>query len=97
MTTAKNGRRLRVCFRITSQPLSGTDFPHQWRRLDVPDGLQRAGDRRCAYRALHVGAQGLFPEVKIATKRRALRRKADGTAIPLPIFVAIDIADVRLS
>ena len=38
-----------------------------------------------------------FSGIKIATKRRALRRKADGTAIPLPIFVAIDIADIRLS
>ena len=38
-----------------------------------------------------------FSGIKVATKRRALRRKADGTAIPLPIFVAIDIADIRLS
>jgi hypothetical protein len=38
-----------------------------------------------------------FSGIKIATKRRALRRKADGTAIPEPIFVAIDIADIRLS
>ena len=38
-----------------------------------------------------------FSGIKIATKRRALRRNADGTAIPDPVFVAIDIADVRLS
>ena len=38
-----------------------------------------------------------FSGIKVATKRRALRRKADGTAIPDPIFVAIDIADIRLS
>ncbi len=38
-----------------------------------------------------------FSGIKVATKRRALRRKADGTAIPDPLFVAIDIADIRLS
>jgi hypothetical protein len=38
-----------------------------------------------------------FSGIKIATKRRALRRNADGTAIPDPVFVAIDIADIRLS
>jgi hypothetical protein len=38
-----------------------------------------------------------FSGIKIATKRRALRRKPDGTAIPDPVFVAIDIADIRLS
>lgn len=38
-----------------------------------------------------------FSGIKIATKRRALRRKADGSAIPDPVFVAIDIADIKLS
>jgi len=38
-----------------------------------------------------------FSGIKIATKRRAVRRKSDGTAIPDPIFVAIDIADIRFS
>jgi hypothetical protein len=38
-----------------------------------------------------------FSGIKVATKRRALRRKPDGTAIPEPVFVAIDIADVRFS
>jgi hypothetical protein len=38
-----------------------------------------------------------FSGIKVATKRRALRRKPDGTAIPDPVFVAIDIADIRLS
>jgi hypothetical protein len=38
-----------------------------------------------------------FSGIKVATKRRALRRKADGTAIPDPVFVAIDIADIRFS
>jgi hypothetical protein len=38
-----------------------------------------------------------FSGIKIATKRRALRRKPDGTAIPEPVFVAIDIADIRFS
>jgi hypothetical protein len=36
-----------------------------------------------------------FSGIKVATKRRALRRKADGTALPDPVFVAIDIADIR--
>jgi hypothetical protein len=38
-----------------------------------------------------------FSGIKIATRRRALRRNADGTSIPDPVFVAIDIADVRFS
>jgi hypothetical protein len=38
-----------------------------------------------------------FSGIKVATKRRALRRKPDGTAVPEPVFVAIDIADIRLS
>jgi hypothetical protein len=38
-----------------------------------------------------------FSGIKVATKRRALRRKADGTAMPEPVFVAIDIADIRFS
>jgi hypothetical protein len=38
-----------------------------------------------------------FSGIKIATKRRALRRMPDGTAVPAPVFVAIDIADIRLS
>jgi hypothetical protein len=38
-----------------------------------------------------------FSGIKVATKRRALRRKPDGTALPEPVFVAIDIADIRLS
>jgi hypothetical protein len=38
-----------------------------------------------------------FSGIKVATKRRALRRKADGTAIPDPVFVAIDIVDIRIS
>ena len=35
--------------------------------------------------------------LKFATKRRAYRRAPDGTAIPQPIVVAIDITDIRLS
>jgi len=38
-----------------------------------------------------------FSGIKMATRRRALRRKADGTAIPDPVFVAIDIAEIRFS
>jgi hypothetical protein len=38
-----------------------------------------------------------FSGIKVATRRRALRRKPDGTALPEPVFVAIDIADIRLS
>jgi hypothetical protein len=38
-----------------------------------------------------------FSGIKMAKRRRALRRKADGTAIPDPVFVAIDIAEIHLS
>ena len=38
-----------------------------------------------------------FSGIKMATRRRALRRKVDGTAVPDPVFVAIDIADIRFS
>jgi hypothetical protein len=38
-----------------------------------------------------------FGGIKVATKRRALRRKPDGTAVPDAIAVAIDIRDIRLS
>jgi hypothetical protein len=38
-----------------------------------------------------------FSGIKVATKRRALRRKSDGTAIPDPVFVAIDITGIRFS
>ena len=38
-----------------------------------------------------------FDRIKIATKRRALRRNPDGTAVPDPVVVAIDITDIRLS
>jgi hypothetical protein len=38
-----------------------------------------------------------FAGIKVATKRRALRRDADGNAVPNPVFVAIDIADIRFS
>jgi hypothetical protein len=38
-----------------------------------------------------------FSGIKVATKRRALRRKRDGTAIPDPILVAIDIANINFS
>ena len=38
-----------------------------------------------------------FSGITMATRRRALRRKADGTAIPDPVFVAIDIAEIRFS
>ena len=38
-----------------------------------------------------------FDGVRIATKRRAYRRRADGTAITEGVVVAIDIADIRLS
>jgi hypothetical protein len=38
-----------------------------------------------------------FDGIKLPTKRRALRRKPDGTAIPDFVAVAIDIADIRLS
>jgi hypothetical protein len=47
--------------------------------------------------AHYVSEHKEFSGVKIATKRRALRRTADGTAIPDPVFVAIDIADIRLA
>jgi hypothetical protein len=36
-----------------------------------------------------------FSGIKVATRRQALRRKADGTAIPDQVFVAIDITDIR--
>jgi hypothetical protein len=38
-----------------------------------------------------------FSGIKVATTRRAVRRNADGTAIPDPVVVAIDIADVSFS
>lgn len=38
-----------------------------------------------------------FSGLKIATRRQALRRNVDGTAIPQPVFVAIEIADIRFS
>ena len=38
-----------------------------------------------------------FDGIRIATKRRAYRRKTDGTAITDGVAVAIDIADIRLS
>jgi hypothetical protein len=38
-----------------------------------------------------------FDGIRIATTRRAYRRKADGTAITDGVAVAIDIADIRLS
>lgn len=38
-----------------------------------------------------------FNGIRIATRRRAYRRKADGTAITDGVAVAIDIADIRLS
>jgi hypothetical protein len=38
-----------------------------------------------------------FSGIKVATRRRALRRKPDGTAIPDPVFVAIDIASLSFS
>ena len=38
-----------------------------------------------------------FSGVKIATRRRAHRRRPDGTAIPEPVLVAIDVANVRFS
>jgi hypothetical protein len=38
-----------------------------------------------------------FDGVRIATKRRAYRRRADGTAVTEGVAVAIDIADIRLS
>jgi hypothetical protein len=38
-----------------------------------------------------------FSGIKVATRRRALRRRADGIAIPDPVFVAIDIAEIRFS
>ena len=38
-----------------------------------------------------------FSGIKVATKRQALRRNADGTAIPNPVIVAIEIADIQFS
>lgn len=38
-----------------------------------------------------------FDGFKVATKRQALRRKTDGTALPDPVFVAIDIARLSFS
>ena len=38
-----------------------------------------------------------FDGIKVATKRQALRRNADGTAIPDPVFVAINIAKLSFS
>jgi hypothetical protein len=38
-----------------------------------------------------------FGGVRIATKRRAYRRKVDGTAIKDGVAVAIDITHIRLS
>jgi hypothetical protein len=38
-----------------------------------------------------------FSGIKVATKRRALRRKPDGTTVPDPVFVSIDIANIQFS
>jgi hypothetical protein len=38
-----------------------------------------------------------FSGIKVATTRQALRRNADGTAIPNPVVVAIEIADIQFS
>jgi hypothetical protein len=38
-----------------------------------------------------------FSGIKVATRRQALRRNADGTATPNPVVVAIEIADIRFS
>jgi hypothetical protein len=38
-----------------------------------------------------------FSGIKVAAKRRALRRKPDGIAVPEPVFVSIDIANVQFS
>jgi hypothetical protein len=38
-----------------------------------------------------------FSGIKVATKRRALAKKRDGTALPDPILVAIDIAQLSFS
>jgi hypothetical protein len=38
-----------------------------------------------------------FGGLKFATRRRAYRRNPDGTSLPQPVIVAIDIADIRLA
>lgn len=38
-----------------------------------------------------------FDGIVLPTRRRALRRNSDGTALPEPVFVAIDFTDIRFS
>jgi hypothetical protein len=90
-------RRLRVVF----PDHIGTHCPEQIFHING-EGLMCRMDYSAAVTggaptAHHMSEHKEFSRIKIATKRRALRRKADGTAIPLPVFVAIDIANVRLS
>jgi hypothetical protein len=90
-------RRLKVTF-----PRSiATHCPEQIFHID-PSGLLSRMD----YSAEVVGGVPTahfmsdykdFGGVKIATKRRAFRRGADGTAVRDAVGVAIDIADIRLS
>ncbi len=47
--------------------------------------------------AHYVSDYKTFDGIKIATKRRALRRNPDGTAMPAPIAVAIDIANISIT
>ena len=38
-----------------------------------------------------------FDGIKFATQAAGVRRNADGTSLPDPVFVAIEIADIRFS
>jgi hypothetical protein len=61
------------------------------------DGLICRVDYGAAVAGGAPAAHSDFSGIKIATKRWALRRNADGTAVPNPVLVTIDIADIRLS
>ena len=65
-------------------------------RLDLPGGLQRAGRRRCTDGALPVTTTRIFRN-QDGHEAAGASQKADGTAIPDPVFVAIDIAEIRFS
>jgi hypothetical protein len=90
-------RRLRVVFpeRIA------THCPEQIFHVDG-QGLIRRMDYSApvtggAQAAHYLQGYKDFSGIKVATKRRALGSRRDGTAIPDPILVAIDIADISLS
>lgn len=96
----ENGERRRR-LKVTFPDHIATHCPEQIFHVDA-DGLIRRMDYSAAVvggvpTAHYLDDHREFSGFKVATKRRAVRRNADGTAIPDPVFVAIDIADVRFS